>query len=369
MAASEAPALKEWFDANRFRQVTNEIRAIYPAFDTVRFLGLALPGLETLTLMQRLRRMTESLKATLPSDYRKTLSILRQFAPRIDHDFVTLVLPDYVGQYGLDDFDLSLEALEFFTTFGSSEFAVREFLRRDLKRTLAVMERWSRSENESVRRLASEGCRPRLPWSFHLEALIADPSPVAPILENLKTDPSLYVRKSVANHLNDITRDHPGWVLDRLARWPRENPHTAWITKRALRTLIKKGDRRALAVIGAGDKPKVAIRDLQIRPQKITLGDQIRLSFRLESKSIKAQRLVVDYTLHYVKKSGGTSAKVFKLKELTLAPGESVSLARVQRIRDFTTRVHHPGRHQVQIMVNGESLAKDAFYLSRRKPS
>ena len=226
------------------------------------------------------------------------------------------------------------------------------------------METWSRDSIEHVRRLASEGCRPRLPWSFRLEALVTDPAPVAPILENLKADPSLYVRKSVANHLNDITKDHPAWVLDRIESWPLENSHTAWIAKRALRTLIKNGDRRALAVIGAAEPPKVRVHDFVVRPRGITLGDRLTLSFRLESKSAKSQRLVVDYIIHYVKKSGASSAKVFKLKELTLAPGKSVLIERNQLIRDFTTRVHHPGRHTVEIVINGERLAKDYFDLS-----
>ena len=345
--------------------MADEIAALYPAFDRARFLELALRELDDLTLMQRMRRMTESLHAVLPLDYRATLDLLHQLAPAINHGFVSIMLCDYVGQYGQEDFDASMDALKYFTTFGSAEFAIREFLRRDQSRTLAVMEAWSRDENEHVRRLASEGSRPRLPWSFRLDALIRDPSPVAPILENLKADPSLYVRKSVANHLNDITKDHPDWVMDRMAGWSLENPHTAWIAKRALRTLIKKGNPRALAMIGAGEKAQIRIHDFAIEPRQIALGERMTLSFRLESTAPEPQRLVVDYIVHYVKKSGGTSGKVFKLKELTLAPGASVQLARSQSIRDFTTRVHHPGRHDVEIMVNGASVVRDSFELVR----
>ena len=239
-----APALKEMFDAARYRKMARDVGAVFPGFDQRRFLELALPGLESLALLQRLRRATEALHATLPEDFAKALTILREVAPSFGEGFTALVLPDFVGLYGREDFARSLDALEFFTRFGSSEFAVREFLRLDLRRTLRVMEQWSRDENKHVRRLASEGCRPRLPWSFHLRELIADPSPVAPILENLRADSSLYVRKSVANHLNDITKDHPAWVLERIGGWDLANEHTAWIAKRALRTLIKKGESR-----------------------------------------------------------------------------------------------------------------------------
>lgn len=186
-----------------------------------------------------------------PKITRRRSGILRDVAPRWGEGFTALVLPDFVGLYGLEDFDRSLDALSF------SPHSVRRSLPSVNSsaaislRTLRVMTKWSRDDNEHVRRLASEGCRPRLPWSFKLRELIADPSPVAPILDKLRADPSLYVRKSVANHLNDITKDHPAWVLDRIGGWDLENKHTAWIAKRALRTMIKKGDRRALTVIGA----------------------------------------------------------------------------------------------------------------------
>ena len=363
MSDSPAPALKEMFNEARYRKIARGVAAIHPRFDRRRFLALTLPGLAPLALLQRLRRATEGLRTTLPEKYPAALDVLRRVAPTFGNGFTALVLPDFVGLYGLDDFDLSLDALKFFTTFGSSEFAIREFLRRDLRRTLRVMEGWSRDENEHVRRLASEGSRPRLPWSFRLEALIADPSPVARILENLKADPSLCVRKSVANHLNDITKDHPAWVLDRIESWDLANPHTAWIAKRALRTLIKKGDRRALAVIGAGARAEAHVNRFNIKPSTIRLGETFDLSFEIVSRAPLPQKLVVDYAIHYVKRSGATSAKVFKLREIAIGAGESVTLTKRQRVQDFTTRKHHPGRHRVQLLMNGEVFAETAFVL------
>jgi 3-methyladenine DNA glycosylase AlkC len=364
MTVTENAALKEIFDKQRFRSVALEVAALHPKFDADHFLDLALTGLDELSLMQRLRRMTQALHATLPADYRQALDVLRALAPRINHGFATLVLPDYVGQYGQHDFEVSMDALKFFTGFGSAEFAVREFLRKDLKRTLAVMKVWSRDDSDAVRRLASEGSRPRLPWSFRLDAILVDPSLAAPILENLRADPSLYVRKSVANHLNDVTKSHPEWVLDRLATWPVENTHTAWIARHALRSLIKAGNARALAVIGAGGVPEVKLSKFAVTPRHIALGERVTFSFELVSRSAESQRLVIDYRMHYVKKSGATAAKVFKLKELTLDGGQRVSIERTQNIRDFTTRVHYAGRHEVEILVNGQCLAKGFFELA-----
>jgi len=364
MSDTENTALKEIFNERRFRDMALDVKAVYPPFDTRRFLKISLAGLDDLTLMQRLRRMTQALHASLPADYDQALEILRALARRLEEGFSTLVLPDYVGQYGQDDFDGSMDALKFFTSFGTSEFAVREFLRKDLKRALAIMKVWSLDDNDAVRRLASEGSRPRLPWSFRLDAIVADPSLTAPILENLRADASLYVRKSVANHLNDVTKSHPEWVLHRLATWPMENTHTAWIAKRALRSLIKAGNGRALAVIGAGGVPDVKISKFAVMPRQIALGERVTLSFDLASKCPESQRLVIDYKMHYVKKSGVTAAKVFKLKELTLDSGQRISIERTQNIRDFTTRVHYAGRHDVEILVNGVCLAKGYFDLS-----
>ena len=363
MSDTPAPALKEMFNEARYRKMARDVAAVQRGFDENRFLKLTLPDLEPLALLQRLRRATEALRATLPEKYPAALGVLRKLAPSHGEGFTALVLPDFVGLYGREDFDLSLDALKFFTPFGSSEFAIREFLRLDLARTLRVMEKWARDENEHVRRLASEGCRPRLPWSFKLTALIADPSPVAPILERLNADPSLYVRKSVANHLNDITKDHPAWVLDRIDAWDLENKPTAWIAKRALRTLIKKGDRRALAVIGAGAQAEVRVDRFTVAPAAIRLGEAITFSFEIISLAKAPQRLVVDYAIHYVKQSGATSAKVFKLKELTLAAGEKLTVAKRQRVQDFTTRKHHAGSHRVELMINGEIFAAGSFVL------
>lgn len=366
-ADTAAPALKHWFDEARFLHIAGEVSLLHPGFDKKRFLQLALEDLEHLSLMQRLRRTSESLHATLPRGFPEALKVLQGLAPRINHSFVSLVLPDYVALYGRGHFDLSLEALRYFTSFGSSEFAIREFLRQDLTRTLAVMESWSLDESADVRRLASEGCRPRLPWSFRLEALIADPAPALPILENLKADPSLYVRKSVANHLNDITKDHPDLVLDLLESWPLEDsPHTRWIARHALRSLIKQGHPRALAIIGAGEKAQVHIHSFGVSPARIRLGEKVAFKLHLQSTATKPQRLVVDYAVHYVKKNGSASAKVFKWKELTLPAGEAITLTRQQTIQDFTTRVHHPGHHQVAVLINGERLAESGFDLSRQ---
>jgi 3-methyladenine DNA glycosylase AlkC len=365
MADEASFELREMFNPAYYRRVADLLAAEHPGFDRKRFLAVATTGLADLTLIQRMRRTTDAAHATLPGDFPKAVVILKRIAPHLPTGFTGIWLPDFVGQHGHKHFEESMEALKFLTPFSSAEFAIREFLKRDLARTLAVMERWSRDGNEHVRRLASEGSRPRLPWSFRLDVLVADPAPTSSILHNLRADPSLYVRKSVANHLNDISKDHPDWMLARLKAWDLAHPHTQWIAKRAARTLIKAGYQRALGLFNFGGKPAVKLTQLALTPTRLRLGQSLQFSFALASTSRRSQSLAVDYLVHYVKASGGTSAKVFKLREVTLAAGESLTLLKRQTIRDFTTRRHYAGRHRLEIQVNGRILGGAHFDLVR----
>lgn len=362
-ADTAAPALKEIFNRSRLRHIAEQTQAVYPAFNSKRFLSLASAGLDELSIMQRLARVSQSLHATLPDYFPTALGILEQLAPRLNSAFVSMCLPHYVASYGREYFELSMQALKYFTAFGSSEFAIRPFLLHDFERTMAQMTTWALDDNEHVRRLASEGCRPRLPWSFRLPRMQAEPQLAWPILEALKADSSLYVRKSVANHLNDISKDHPTLLLDRLEGWSLDDARTKWIVRHALRSLIKRGDRRALALLGAGEPAQVEVQALQVAPGEVRLGQSMTLSFTLKSTSDKPQRLVVDYAIDYVKASGKSASKVFKLKTLDLPAGASVTLSRSQQIRELTTRKHYYGHHAVHLLVNGERLGTSGFDL------
>ncbi len=358
-----APALKEIFNPARLRHIADELAAVAPGVDGARFLAAALVNLDALSVMERLRQVAKSLRLVLPDDYDAALVILRALAPRLNHGFAAMALSDYVALCGLEAFDASMAALADLTRFGSSEFAVRYFLRRDLDRGLAIMTQWAQSPDEHVRRLASEGSRPRLPWSFKLADIIADPGRIAPILGTLKTDPSLYVRRSVANSLNDITKDSPEHALALAESWPQDHAHTRWIVRHALRSLIKKGDPRALKLIGIADRADVVVEDLRVTPDKVRIGGRVSIGFVLRSTVPDDQTLVVDYVVHYVKKSGAASGKVFKLKTVSLPGGARVAVAKTQALTDFTTRTHYAGVHRIEIQVNGRRLAETAFEL------
>lgn len=361
--ATANPALKEIFNHARIRHIATQLHAVYPHADVQNFIGRAGEGLAGRSIMQRLRHLAICLHETLALDFLETLPILRALAPRIEHGFASMILPEYVALYGQAHFDEAMAALAFFTTFGSSEFAVRHFLLSDQARALAIMTTWSTDDNHHVRRLASEGSRPRLPWSFQLRALVADPAPSATILENLRADDCLYVRKSVANHLNDISKDHPGIVLEKLASWDRSHKHTGWIARHALRTLIKQGDAGALALIGVSGKTDVLLDSFSVTPDQVRLGQRIVIELVLTSTSAETQQLEVDYAVHYARKSGVAARKVFKFKQLLLAPRATARPAISQTIRDFSTRKHHPGFHRIELLVNGVNLANAGFEL------
>lgn len=364
MPAESPPAqLKDWFDEKRYQSLARELAALAKPFREKMFLLSVLEGLEERTLMQRLHQCAVAVDTALPGSFREKVEVLRSLAPKIEHGFVAIFLSDFVASFGLHDFDFSLESLREFTKHGSAEFAVRPFIMADQKRALKTMHRWAEDECEHVRRLASEGSRPRLPWGMRLPSLVADPTPAAPILEALKGDEALYVRKSVANHLNDITKDHPDWVVERLEGWDLRDDRQSWIAKHACRTLIKRGHPRALQLFGFAEGADVEAM-LTLSLTSLSLGQRLGLSATVTSTSRKPQRLVIDYVIHYVKASGGSAAKVFKWTEMELKGGEKLELSKTQVIRDFTTRKHYPGNHKVELQINGQRVASAAFDLS-----
>lgn len=358
-----APLLKDILGPQALVVIADAGAASSPSFDRAAFLKAASAGLDGLSIMERVRHIADALGRALPVDYPAALDIVLQMAPHLTHGFQAVAVTEYVARYGLDDFERSLKALTALTRFGTAEFAIRPFLARDAARTLTRMLQWTGSDDAHVRRLASEGCRPRLPWAARIPALKTDPTLGAPIIEALKADPSIYVRKSVANHLNDIAKERPDWVLTLLEGWAADDPGTVWIVRHALRTLIKQGDPRALALIGAGHGADVDLLRFSIAPETLRLGEPITVSAGLRSTAAKAQRLVVDYRIHYAREGRRTAAKVFKLKTFSLGAGETVDLNIRQTIRDFSTRRHHPGEHGVELIVNGQTVARAAFTL------
>jgi len=274
-----------------------------------------------------------------------------------------LFFPDFVEVYGLDDWDSSIPALEQFTPFSSSEFAVRPFIVQALDRMMNQMLLWSSHPDHHIRRLASEGCRPRLPWAMALNTFKADPSPIVPVLEKLKRDSSVYVQKSVANNLNDIAKDHPELVKQLARDWYRENPQTNWIVKHGCRGLLRKGDSDILSLFGFEISPDVIVSSLSLDTETLAIGQSLNFSFSIRTNSSVSQRLRVEYAIDFVKANHKTSRKLFKVTEHNYDNSER-QYVRMHHFKDLTTRKHYPGKHRLSIIINGKELAATDFYVT-----
>jgi 3-methyladenine DNA glycosylase AlkC len=357
--------LKEMFGQPYYKKLADTFAAVHKPFHSERFVKEVTANLNDLSLNQRMRNTSIVLHKYLPDDFSKSVGIMKEVVTQMNGGYTTLVFPDFISLYGIPHFRESLDALKYFTQFGSSEFAIRTFLKHDLEKTLSVMKQWSADSNHHVRRLASEGSRPRLPWSFKLEEIIKNPALTSPILENLKCDDELYVRKSVANHINDLSKDSPDYVFKLIKPWDKTHHHTAWIVKRGIRSLLKQGDKKSMAIFNLTKDVKVSIKHFSISNPLVRLNDSLQFQFDLVSEKTTSQALMIDYRIHYFKKSGAQLPKVFKLKEITLKPGEVVSIAKKQRFQDFTTRKLFSGVHVLEIVVNGEVMKRKQFEFSR----
>lgn len=358
-------ALKDiFFQPPFFDDLVAVLRTAYPAFDEGAFRARLFDDTwPDRALKDRVRQTTLALGASLPAAYRDALAILRTIGPLLNrHGFEKMIFPDFVEVYGLDDWDASLPALEQFTQFMSAEFAVRPFIARDQERMMAQMLAWAGHASPAVRRLASEGCRPRLPWAMALPALKADPAPILPILERLKQDDSEDVRRSVANNLNDIAKDNPDVTVAVLANWQAiDTPEMDGLIRHALRTLIKAGHSGALTLIGYGHDVAITVRGLSIEPPRIALGEAITFTFEIVSNADHAQDLLIDYVVYLVRSRGQRTPKVFKLTTRRIEPGETIALTRRHSFQPVTTRRYYPGTHAIAIQVNGAELARQDF--------
>jgi 3-methyladenine DNA glycosylase AlkC len=363
-----AEPLKNMYNTQFIEKLSTALQSVDSAFDVTQFTQQIFNSQwEQRELKDRMRHITHCIRAMLPDDYRTALNILRQAAahPILAHyTFQMMICPDFVEVYGLQDWEVSIPALEQFTQQSSGEFAVRPFIVQDAERMMAQMLEWASHANHHVRRLASEGCRPRLPWAMALPAFKADPTPILPILETLKHDEAEYVRRSVANNLNDIAKDNPQVVLATLKRWHQTpSKNMQWLINHGLRTLAKAGNSEALALLGFGEM-LVEVQNLVIQPAAIKMGEDITFSFDVTSKSPATQSLMIDYVVYFARAHGKASAKVFKLRKVELAAQQSLSIAKKHSFKPITTRRYYAGQHAIAIQVNGTILAKQEFTLN-----
>jgi 3-methyladenine DNA glycosylase AlkC len=364
-------------------RAAQRLRAVHPGFKHERFTALASAGLDALAFKARAMQLADALEATLPACFEDACSVLEaslaaplpldaQGEPvslAADHrgeglaGWVVWSMGEFVVRRGGDDVPRALACLHALTQRFSAEFAIRPFLRDHPDTVFPTLAQWAGDPSAHVRRLVSEGSRPRLPWGLRLQALVADPAPALPLLLALQDDPSAYVRRSVANHLNDIAKDHPGLVAQWVARHLPEAPPTRRaLLRHASRSLIKQGHAPTLAAWGLGAPFQGSI-ELGLGSTEAAVGEHVGLRVVLRSTASDVQTLVIDYAVHHVRANGQSSAKVFKGWNLTLQPGEARQLEKRHSLRPVTTRRLYPGPHRIEVLVNGEVLAGGGFEL------
>lgn len=368
-----AAALKDFYDRPVVAGIARRIAAVHPAFPERRFVADVLAVLPPLALLDRARAICDALRAHLPDDFEAALAILLRSlegeTPSTGSDgmqgFRHLPLLNFVGAYGLAHPRPALAALNVMTRHFSAEFDIRHFLVAHYDLTMAAVQDWRHDADWRVRRLCSEGLRPRLPWGIRLQRFVADPAPVLAILDGLYADPNEIVRRSVANNLNDISRDHPPLAAATAARWLQAAPETARDTVRhGMRTLVKRGDAGVLKLLGFDHAAPVSASGLALARKRLRVGDTLEFSLTLRNDGRRAATLSVDYAIHWMTARGVPSRKVFKLAKPKLAPGAEVALAKRHALKPISTRRYYPGAHRVEVLVNGRCVAEATFSLA-----
>jgi 3-methyladenine DNA glycosylase AlkC len=361
--------------------IANQLDRHVAGFDRLEFERVIVAELGQRELKARSQLIADQVHLVLPTDHGVRNELIRaMLRPTVDgiaavdsddsgiSGWGILPLTMVIGQHGLDDFDRSLGLLKDMTNRFSSEFAVRYFLIADQSRALDIMREWVEHPDHHVRRLVSEGTRPRLPWAMRLPQLMDDPSPMFPILEALRDDESEYVRRSVANHLNDVAKDHPDIVGSLAAEWMIDaDANRRRLVRHACRTLIKTGHAGGLAAVGLVP-PRLSLESLTVLTPVVEYGMELAFVGVLRSTSDDAQLLAVDYVVHFRKSNGRLVGKVFKGRQLTLGPGEVVRFERKHSIRPITTRRYYAGGQGLSLRINGRDFGAATFVLNMTDP-
>lgn len=362
--------LKNLFSVQAAKQIAQAIHKSHTDFDSSRFLKGLERELAPLELKTRMLLLADRLEQNLPANPKELFSILIRSLSANEQDsvglksFLVWPLTEIVARRGEQEFDLAMTALVEMTQRFTSEYAIRPFLRKQPQRTLEHVMRWTEHENEHVRRLASEGTRPLLPWGEKLPEFAANPQVTQPILDRLHTDPSEYVRRSVANHLNDHSKSHPEHVIQTLQRWRKKaHPTFASMANKAARTLIKQGDPQALELIGFTHNPDLLLQDFELQSKHVEYPGTLYYKLTLHNQGTQEIAALLDYAIHLRKANGTLNRKVFKGRKLCLAPKTSVVIEGKHPFRPISTRKYHSGEHRIEPILNGVPFPAIAFEL------
>jgi 3-methyladenine DNA glycosylase AlkC len=361
------------FNEAKVKQLASELKAVHPPFAATTFVREVVLAFPEQELMERIMGIRDALRRHLPAEYKDAVAVILKALPealdntKTDDDFGSFIHAPYsyfVAEYGCTKkhLSVSLKALEEITKRFSAEASLRSFINVFPEETYVAVTKWAKSPEYHVRRLASEGTRPALPWASKIKY---NSAVMLPLLDRLHADRTRYVTRSVANHLNDVSKFAPGEVLARLELWNglgKQNPsELKFISSHSLRTLVKSGDARALKLFGY-TKAKVESK-LELARSKVKVGDQVEFKITLTNQEKSSANLLVHYVIYFKKANGSLSPKVFLAKKLKLNAGESVVIKKSHSLKPMTTRVLHTGEHILEVRVNGQKVAAEKFLL------
>ncbi len=357
--------LKDVYNENFLQDFCQAILCFDKNFLVKDFLKITKNNWQDKSLKQRMRMISIAIEKNLSAkNYREKIFILRKTILEIpknrNSSLAFIIFSDFVEVFGIEDFDFSMSALEFFTEFGSAEFAVRKFIKHDEDRALKFFKLWAKSKNFHVRRLASEGIRPLLPWGEVLLSFKKNPVKILEILEELKFDDEKYVKKSIANNLNDISKNHPEIILKLLTKWQKQGVDSGLI-RHALRTLLKRGSPEALALIGINKSDtKFSIQKFALQKNIVKIGDSLAFNFTLDNQDLSKIRL--EYLVYFLKKNKEYSKKIFQITTKNLSKGSFI-FNKKHSFKDMSTRKHNKGFHMISLVINGTEFEKLQFEL------
>jgi 3-methyladenine DNA glycosylase AlkC len=359
-AAAESKDFKDRISPAAVEGLASDLSAAWSGFPAEAFTAEATRGLDALEMKARVTHVADALAGALPRDFDEAAVVVRDaLAQPGFNGWIVFPVNDWVSRYGIENPEVALPLLGELTSRWSAEFAVRPFIERHPEVAFAQLRDWTSSDDEHRRRLASEGSRPRLPWASRLRSLIEDPSPAIALLGRLVDDPSAYVRKSVANHVNDISKDHPGLAVETASGWVSADlgsERRRWIASHGLRSLVKAGDPEALRLLGFDPEADVRISGFSVSPDALRPGEAVLIEFELAAPH--RAPVMVDYRIHHAGAAGRRSPKVFKLKRTVLEPGTTTPFRKEHAIREVSVRRIHPGPHLIEVQVNGRVLAE-----------
>ncbi len=363
-----AEQLKNLYSPDFVDSLTKSLKQVHPTLNTKAFTKAVFDAeWEKRELKQRMKHLAHVLHQFLHQDYVKDIETIIEWvrllrgATNNNQSFQYLFLAEYVDIFGQENLTLSLNAIEEITQYTSCEFAIRSFLIKHPDKVMKQMLKWSTHKSVNVRRFASEGCRPRLPWGMAIPAFKKDPELILPILENLKNDEAEYIRKSVANNLNDIAKDNPDIVIGLIKKWKGKSKNTDWIIKHGSRTLLKKAHSEVLGLFDLQTNVSCTVHNLKLNKKNVQIGDTLSFSFELKTDSKKLLKLRIEFAVYYMKANGKPNRKLFKITENTFPADTIITFNKKLSFKDLTTRKHYTGKHKLAIVINGNELAEQEF--------